>query len=65
MNTFITDLASRYNDIQQWMDPHLSPNDNKRLILSMLRQIKLIRDTALDKCKRKRQSRTFYILYVI
>jgi hypothetical protein len=56
MNTFLTDLATRYNDFQQLLDPHLSTFHNKRLIISLFKQLRIVKNAALEVCKQKKQS---------
>jgi hypothetical protein len=60
--TFITDVASRYNDVERFLDPHLSPQNNRRLILNIFDQLRVIKDQALERVRFKRKSIIFFRL---
>jgi hypothetical protein len=52
--TFVADLASRYTQLEQFINSQLNPMENKRLILRILKQIRNIRSAALKACQKKR-----------
>ena len=52
--TFVSDLASRYTQLEQFINSQLNPMENKRMILNILKQLRTIRSATLRVCQRKR-----------
>ncbi|KAJ3175764.1 Coiled-coil domain-containing protein 87 [Geranomyces variabilis] len=55
-NTFITELAIRYHQINTLSSPHFTPEKNRMIAMSILDYIDQLRDQVLFKCQLKKQN---------
>ncbi|KAJ3296520.1 Coiled-coil domain-containing protein 87 [Borealophlyctis nickersoniae] len=53
-NTLISDLAIRYNHIQELLPSHISSAQCRALGIKVFRHIGLIKDAILERCRRKK-----------
>nr|KAJ3423147.1 hypothetical protein HK105_001554 [Polyrhizophydium stewartii] len=55
VNTFITDIASRYNQIQDMMQLRGTPRENRELIIKILERFRLITASILEMLRHRKQ----------
>ncbi|KAI9334500.1 hypothetical protein DFJ73DRAFT_852920 [Zopfochytrium polystomum] len=56
VNTFISDLAYRYNRLQDLIITHLTPDQNRTFIIKLFERIGVIKNIILEKCRQKKAS---------
>ncbi|KAJ3334229.1 Coiled-coil domain-containing protein 87 [Blyttiomyces sp. JEL0837] len=54
VNTFISDLAYRYNHVDNLLLPQLTPAQNRVLVLKIFERIGLVKNIILEKCRQKK-----------
>ncbi|KAI8929013.1 hypothetical protein BC831DRAFT_433969 [Entophlyctis helioformis] len=54
-NTFIADIASRYNHMDQLVLPRLLPSENRDLIAKIFNRIKIVTDGILERLRKKKE----------
>lgn len=53
INTFVADLANRYNRIKSLTSPHFTPTQNRNLAIRIFEKIDGKKDRILEKCRKK------------
>ncbi|KAJ1561173.1 Coiled-coil domain-containing protein 87, partial [Cladochytrium tenue] len=54
VNTFISDLAYRYNKVQHLLVPRFTPEQNRQFVVKLFQRIGLAKNLILEKCRQKK-----------